>query len=272
MSSGLSARILSTDGWPVADAVLTVTDLTGEQVDRVPADAEGAVGTGPLEPETYTAIITAPGYAPEARMALVPASGSASLGTIELARIGGADLPEPGKWSIDPVHSTIVVTARHFGLSSIRGRFNDFSGELQISRPVEQSTVVAEIKSASIDTANGMRDTHLRSADFLDVEQYPTIAYRGTGMRAVDSKQWLLDGELTLNGVTKPVPLQLSFLGVGQDAWGGTRAAFHASTDLRRDDFSINYSDVIKAGIAVVGTTLRVEIDVEAVLGDLPQF
>jgi len=68
------------------------------------------------------------------------------------------------------------------------------------------------------------------------------------------------------------VPLQLSFLGVGQDAWGGTRAAFHASTDLRRDDFSINYSDVIKAGIAVVGTTLRVEIDVEAVLGDLPQF
>jgi len=270
--TGLTARILSTDGWPVPEAVLTVTDLAGEQVDRVPADAEGAVGTGPLQPDTYTAIITAPGYTPEARMALVPSSGAASLGTIELARIGGADLPEPGLWSIDPVHSTIVVTARHFGLSSIRGRFNEFAGTLQIARPVEQSTVAAEIKSASIDTANSMRDAHLRSADFLDVEQFPTISYRGTELRAVDSKQWLLDGELTLNGVTKPVPLQLSFLGVGQDGSGGTRAAFHASTDLRRDDFSINYSDVIKAGIAVVGTTLRVEIDVEVVLGDLPEF
>jgi polyisoprenoid-binding protein YceI len=230
------------------------------------------VGTGPLDPDTYTAIITAPGYGPVAQMALVPGSGSASLGTVELSRVGDSNLPEPGRWSIDPIHTSIVVTARHFGLASIRGRFNEFSGEIQIATPIERSTVSAEIKSASIDTGNSMRDNHLRSADFLDVEQFPTIAYRSTGLRALDSERWQVEGELTLNGVTKPVPLQLSYLGTGPDQWGGTRAAFHASTDLRRDDFSINYSEVVRAGIAAVGTTLRVEIDVEAVLGDLPQF
>lgn len=270
--TGLSAQIRSTDGWPVTEAVLTVTNLAGEQVERAPADADGQAATGPLEPDTYTAIITAPGYAPVARMALVPGSGSASLGTVELARIGGANLPAPGRWTIDPIHSTIVVTARHFGLSSIRGRFNEFSGEIQVGSPVERSAVNAEIKSASIDTANSMRDNHLRSADFLDVEQFPTITYRGTGIRSIDSERWTLEGELTLNGVTKAVALELSYLGTGPDQWGGTRAAFHAQTDLRRDDFSINYSEVVKAGIAAVGTTLRVEIDIEAVLGDLPQF
>jgi polyisoprenoid-binding protein YceI len=270
--SGLSGRILSSDGWPVPDAVLTVTNLAGEQIERVTADADGLVGTGPLDPDTYTAIITAPGYAPVAQMALVPGSGSAPLGTVELSRVGDSNLPEPGRWSIDPIHTSIVVTARHFGLASIRGRFNEFSGEIQIATPIERSTVSAEIKSASIDTGNSMRDNHLRSADFLDVEQFPTIAYRSTGLRALDSERWQVEGELTLNGVTKPVPLQLSYLGTGPDQWGGTRAAFHASTDLRRDDFSINYSEVVRAGIAAVGTTLRVEIDVEAVLGDLPKF
>lgn len=270
--SGLSGRILSSDGWPIPDAVLTVTNLAGEQVDRVPADAEGAVGTGPLPPETYTAIITAPGYAPAAQMAIVPGSGSASLGTVELSRVGGANLPPAGRWTVDPMHSGIVVTARHFGLSSIRGRFNEFSAEIQIANPIEQSSVVAEIKAASIDTGTAMRDNHLRSGDFLDVEQFPMIGYRSTGLRSLDSERWELAGELTLAGVTKPVPLQLAYLGVGPDQWGGTRAAFHAVTDLRRDDFSINYSEVIRAGIAAVGTTLRVEIDIEAVQGDLPQF
>lgn len=270
--SGLSGRILSSDGWPVPDAVLTVTNLTGEQIERVPADADGLVQTRPLEPDTYTAIVTAPGYAPVAQMALVPGSGSASLGTVELSRVGDGNLPEPGRWSIDPIHTSIVVTARHFGLASIRGRFNEFSGEIQIAAPIERSTVSTEIKSASIDTGNSMRDNHLRSADFLDVEQFPTISYRSSGLRSLDSERWQVEGELTLNGVTKPVPLQLSYLGTGPDQWGGTRAAFHASTDLRRDDFSINYSEVVRAGIAAVGTTLRVEIDVEAVLGDLPQF
>lgn len=272
MSNGITGRILSTDGWPVPDAVLTVTNLAGEQVDRSPATADGAVGTTPLEPDTYTAIITAPGYSPVAKMALVPASGGTSLGTIELARVGGDALPPPGRWSIDPIHSTIVVTARHFGLSSIRGRFNEFSGEITVANPIEQSSVVTEIKSASIDTGNSMRDTHLRSADFLDVEQFPTIGYRSTGLRSVDSERWTLAGELTLNGVTRSVPLELTYVGTGPDQWGGTRAAFHATTDLRRDDFSINYSEVIRAGIATVGTTLRVEIDIEAVMGDLPQF
>ncbi|HVV23376.1 MAG TPA: YceI family protein [Pseudonocardiaceae bacterium] len=260
----------TTDGWPLATAVLTVTDLSGVQVARVGADDDGQLTTEPLPPGSYTAILTANGFAPLARTAVVTASGSASLGTVSLARIGGDDLPTAGTWTIDPVHTTINVTARHLGMASVRGHFADFGGRIVVARPVEQSTVSATIQAASIDTGNKMRDDHLRSADFLGVDQHPTIEYRGTSITPLGGEKWRVNGELTLNGITRPVPLELTFFGVGPDSWGGTRAAFRAVTDLKRDDFAITYNQVVRTGITMIGTTLRVEIDVEAVLGDLP--
>jgi len=268
MSQGVNALVRTGDGWAVQHAVLTVTDLSGNQVARSGADQDGAVSTEALPAGTYTAILTAAGYAPVARTAMVTASGSAPLGTVTLNRVGGVELPPPGVWTIDPAHSSINVSARHLGMSSVRGRFDAFSGTIEVAHPVERSSVSAEIQAASVDTNNKMRDDHLRSKDFLDVERHPVITYRSAGLTQLSEERWTLDGELTLNGITRSVPLELTYLGTGPDAWGGTRAAFHAVTDLHRDDFAITYNQVLRAGIGAIGATLRVEIDIQAVQGD----
>ncbi|HEX4223667.1 MAG TPA: YceI family protein [Pseudonocardiaceae bacterium] len=264
---GVTATVHTSDGWPVAAAVLTVTDATGQQVARVGADADGRLATKPLPAGTYTAIITAAGFDPTARAALVTASG-AELGTLSLPRVAGAELPAPGVYSIDPNHSAINVTARHLGFASVRGRFTEFSGKIEIGTPIEESRVTALIEAASIDTGNKMRDDHMRSADFMGVDVHPVIQYVGTGITPLGGEKWRLDGKLTLNGMTRPISLELTYLGVGPDSWGGTRAAFHAVTDLKRDDFAMNYNPMVRAGVAAVGTTLRVEMDIEALQGD----
>lgn len=264
---GVTAQARTTDGWPVSSAVLTVTDPAGLQVARVPADADGRLVTEQLPSGTYTAILTAPGFGPLARTAVVTASGSAALGVLALARIDD-DLPEPGPWTIDPDHSQIIVTARHLGMASVRGRFLEFGGRIDVARPIERSTVHAVIQAASIDTGNKMRDDHMRSADFLHVDQHPVIEYRGTAAVPQGGDRWRMDGELTLNGITRPVQLGMTYFGTGPDAFGGTRAAFHAVAELRREDFAITYNQIVRAGITLIGATLRVEIDVEAVRGD----
>ncbi|MGW0625969.1 YceI family protein [Streptomyces sp. NPDC002758] len=271
---GLTARIQTRDGWAVSHAVVTVTDTTGRQVLRAEADAEGAVRDATeLVPGAYTVIVTAIGYAPAAAGAIVTASGRAEIGTVTLARQGGTELPPPGPWTIDPAHSTVGAVAQHLGISSVRGRFTDFIGMIEIAPDdVTKSRVEAVIRAASIDTGNGMRDTHLRSADFLDVERHPEITYRSTGLTASGSDRWTVHGELAMRGVVRPVNLDLAYLSTGSDPWGGTRAAFRATTELRREDFAMNYNQMVQAGIALVGTTLKVELDIQAVQGEtLPQ-
>ncbi|MCN9243162.1 YceI family protein [Streptomyces sp. RY43-2] len=270
----LTARIRTRDGWAVSHAVVTVTDMTGRQVLRAEADGDGTVrDTTALDPGAYTVIVTAVGYAPAAASAIVTASGRAEIGTVTLARQGGTELPPPGPWTVDPAHSSVGAVAQHLGISSVHGRFTDFSARIEIAPDeVEKSRVEAVIRAASIDTGNGMRDTHLRSADFLDVEQYPEITYRSTGLTAAGSDRWTVHGELTLHGVVRPVDLDLAYLGTGSDPWGGTRAAFRATAELRREDFAMNYNQVVQAGIAAIGTTLKVELDIQAVQGEsLPQ-
>ncbi|MFD3586686.1 YceI family protein [Streptomyces sp. NPDC058683] len=271
---GLTARIRTRDGWAVSHAVVTVTDMTGTQVLRAEADDEGTVrDPNPLAPGAYTVIVTAVGYAPAASSAIVTASGRAEVGKVTLARQGGTELPPPGPWTVDPAHSTIAAVAQHLGISSVRGRFTDFTAAIEIAPDdVTKSRVQAVIRAASIDTGNGMRDTHLRSADFLDVERYPELTYTSTGLTVAGSDRWTVHGELSMRGVVRPVDLHLAYLGTGADPWGGTRAAFRATAELHREDFAMNYNQVVQAGIAAIGTTLKVELEVQAVQGEsLPQ-
>ncbi|MER5915210.1 YceI family protein [Streptomyces sp. NPDC001982] len=271
---GLTARIRTRDGWAVSHAVVTVTDMTGTQVVRAEADGDGVVrDTTALTPGAYTVLVTAVGYAPAASSAIVTASGRAEIGTVALARQGGTELPPPGPWTIDPAHSSVGAVAQHLGISSVHGRFTEFTGRIEIAPDdVAKSRVEAVIRAASIDTGNGMRDTHLRSADFLDIDKYPEITYRSTGLTAAGSDRWTVHGELTMRGVVRPVNLDLAYLSTGSDPWGGTRAAFRATTELRREDFAMNYNQMVQAGIALVGTTLKVELDIQAVQGEtLPQ-
>ncbi|MGI5456147.1 YceI family protein [Streptomyces sp. CA-249302] len=271
---GLTAKIRTRDGWAVSHAVVTVTDMAGNQVLRAEADGDGAVRDATsLAPGPYVVIVTAVGYAPAASTAIVTMSGRAEVGNVTLARQGGTELPPPGPWTIDPAHSSVGAVAQHLGISSVHGRFTDFAGRIEIAPDeVEKSRVEAVIRADSIDTGNGMRDQHLRSADFLDVERFPEITYRSSGLTAAGSDRWTVHGELTLHGVVRPVDLDLAYLGTGSDPWGGTRAAFRATTELRREDFAMNYNQVVQAGIAAIGTTLRVELNVQAVQGEsLPQ-
>lgn len=129
-----------------------------------------------------------------------------------LARQGGTELPPPGPWTIDPAHSAVGAVAQHLGISSVRGRFTDFSGRIEIGQDVEKSRVEAIVNSASIDTGNGMRDGHLRSADFLNVEDFPQIIYRSVGLSAVGQDRWSVHGELTLRGISRQVDLDLAYL------------------------------------------------------------
>ncbi|MFJ6718420.1 MULTISPECIES: YceI family protein [unclassified Streptomyces] len=267
---GLTARVRTRDGWAVSHAVVTVTDMTGTQVVRAEADAEGAVrDTTALAPGAYTVIVTAVGYAPTASSTIVTASGRAEIGSVVLARQGGSELPPPGPWTIDPAHSSVAAVAQHLGISSVHGRFTDFAGRIVIDpRDVTASRVEAVIKAASIDTGNGMRDGHLKSPDFLDVEAYPEITYRSTGLTPAGPDRWTVHGDLTLRGVVRPVDLALAYSGTGADPWGGTRAAFRATAELHREDFAMNYNQVVQAGIAAIGATLKVELDIQAVRGE----
>ncbi|WP_405743503.1 YceI family protein [Streptomyces sp. NBC_01525] len=267
--AGVRAQVRTRDGWAVQHAVLTVTDMTGAQMLRATADEDGAIrSTEPLRPGPYTVIVTAVGYAPVASSAIVTASGRMDVGNVVLARQGGAELPPPGTWTIDPMHSTVAATAQHLGITSVHGRFTEFSGRIEIAEDLEKSGVEAVIAASSIDTGNGMRDGHLRSDDFLNVAEFPEITYRSTGLEPAGPDRWTVHGDLSLHGVVRPVDLSLSYLGTGPDPWGGVRAAFSATAELRREDFKMNYNQVVAAGIAAIGTTLRVQLDIQAVQGD----
>ncbi|MFD7068460.1 YceI family protein [Streptomyces sp. NPDC059913] len=265
---GLRAQVRTRDGWAVQHAVVTVTDMTGTQVLRAAADEDGAVRTeGSLDAGAYTVIVTAVGYAPAASTAMVTASGRVEAGTVVLSRQGGVELPPPGAWSLDPAHCSVAAVAQHLGISSVRGRFTEFSGRIEITEDVQLSRVEAVIAASSIDTGNSMRDKHLRSPDFLDAERFPEITYRSDGLTPTGPDRWLVHGELSMHGVVRPVDLDLSYLGTGPDPWGGVRAAFNATAELHREDFAMNYNQVVQAGIAAIGTTLRVELDIQAVQG-----
>src|SRR5215472_10306608 len=141
-----------------------------------------------------------------------------------------------GTWTIDPVHSEVGFTARHMMVSKVRGRFRAFSGQVVTGTSPLDSSVTAEIDLSSIDTGNDQRDAHIRSADFFEVETYPIMTYRSTGVRR-HGQGYVLDGELTLKGVTKQVPLSLELNGFGPDPYGGTRAGFTATGEINRRDF-----------------------------------
>ena len=264
MNLTVTARVVAAGGWPAEHAVVTLTDASGHQAGRAAVDSAGRVEILQVAPGPYTVIVSAPGHQPIALSAVVSRAGL-DLGDIELSAVGGRDLPEPGVWDIDPVHSSVRVRARHIGLVSVHGRIAEFGGSIVVTDPVENSVVEVTLQAASIDTGNADRDTHLRSQDFLHAEAYPEITFRSKGLRPTGDDRWAMDGELTIRGVTRQVVLDTSYHGVGPDQWGGVRCGFHAVTDLRRDDFAIDWNQAVRVGIGVVGGILQVEIDIEMV-------
>jgi polyisoprenoid-binding protein YceI len=175
-----------------------------------------------------------------------------------------------GTWTIDPVHSEVGFSVRHMMVSKVRGRFATFSGKLVTGENPLNSSVTAEIDLASIITGSEQRDQHIRSADFFEVETYPTMTYRSTGIRQ-DGGDYVIDGELTLKGVTKSVPLTLELNGFGPDPFGGTRAGFTATGELSRSEFNVSFNAPMANGGAVVADKISLSLEIEAVLEAAPE-
>ena len=177
-----------------------------------------------------------------------------------------ATLPQTGTWILDPSHSSVEFVVRHLVVSKVKGHFEDFAGTITID-PADPlaSTVESTIQVASIDTRDDQRDAHLRSPDFFDVERFPTITFRSTGLRP-DGADHEVDGELTIKGVTRPVTMTLEYNGTSPDPWGGVRAGFSAETEVNRRDFGLDFDVKLDSGSALVGEKIKIHLEVEAAL------
>ena len=170
-----------------------------------------------------------------------------------------------GAWQIDPGHSDVSFTVRHLMVSKVRGQFTRFSGSIVVADDPLASSAEAEIEVASVDTRDENRDNHLRTSDFFQAETYPTMTFRSTGVRRA-GEDYLVDGDLTLRGVTRPVTLDVEVNGVQTDPWGGTRAGFSATTEINRKDWGVNWNAPVDGGGTVVGDRVKIHLEVEAVL------
>jgi polyisoprenoid-binding protein YceI len=260
----LSCRVVDPVSGPVAGAEFAVSDAMGRKVVSGGTDPYGSFMTVVPAGE-YRPAASAEGYAPYRATALVGENSLASLGDVVLQVAQPPEPPAPGEWEIEPMHSSIGFAARHIGLARIHGRFNSFAGAVRIGERVEQSAMHVVIDAASIDTSVRTRDDHLRSADFLDVQRFPTLEFYSDRFVHKGGSRWAITGALTLHGVTRTVTLDAEYLGLGNGMEGEVRAACRATTELHRDDFTVSWQSMLARGIAVVGPSIRVDLDVQIV-------
>lgn len=179
--------------------------------------------------------------------------------------IDGVELPAAGTYAIDASHTHVGLSVRHMMVAKTKGRFADVSGTVTIAEDPLQSSVEVEIQAASIDTRDETRDGHLRSADFFDVEAHPVITYRSTKVTPAGAGRWSVEGDLTIKGTTRPVALDVTFEGAAASPFGGSSIGFEASAELDREDFGLTWNQALETGGVLVGKTVKISIDAEAV-------
>lgn len=169
-----------------------------------------------------------------------------------------------GTWTIDPSHSAVSFSVRHL-MSKVRGSFTEFSGEIVTTEDPTESRVNVRISSASITTNNEQRDGHLRSTDFFDADAGQELVFVSTGVRSTDDG-YALAGDLTINGITKPVDLAAEFLGVDVDAYGATRLGAEATTSISRKEYGVDFNVPLDGGKLLIGDKIDITLAIEAVL------
>jgi polyisoprenoid-binding protein YceI len=170
-----------------------------------------------------------------------------------------------GTWVIDPTHTEVGFSVRHLAISKVKGKFEQFAGTFVTAENPLESKVEATVEVASINTNQADRDGHLRTNDFFAVEEFPQFTFQSTGIRQ-EGGNFLVDGDLTLRGVTKPVTFDFEFGGFGQDAYGNYKAGFTASTKVKREDFGIQWNAPLETGGLLLGSDVTITLDVQAVL------
>lgn len=183
--------------------------------------------------------------------------------SIVVAAMGSA---QAEKYTIDASHSTVGFKIRHLAISSVPGRFGDFSGTIDFDpAKIAESSAEAAITTKSINTDNQKRDDHLRGEDFFDESKNPTIQFKTTKVEPVSASAFKATGDLTMRGVTKPVTLDVEYTGAATDPWGNKRVGFAASTVLSRKDFGITWNKALDAGGLVLGDEVKVTLEIEGI-------
>ena len=171
-----------------------------------------------------------------------------------------------GTWTIDAAHSRLGFTARHAMVTKVRGQFDAVEGTFNLNgaNPADSSASVI-IQAASFSSGNSDRDAHVRSGDFLDVENFPTLTFASTAVRAKDDS-FIVSGDLTIHGTTRSVDIEVEPLGVTADPFGNTRAGFEGSTTLSRKDFGLTWNVALEAGGVMVSDKIAITLDIAAIL------
>ncbi|MFJ3644445.1 YceI family protein [Streptomyces murinus] len=256
-------QVVDPVGLPM-QASVTVLDQAGHSVTQGGTDAYGLF-TAAVPPGDYQLSVICDGFEPRRAPVRVLSDLTSSAGVIKLVVATLPPTPSSGHWTIDPDHTAIRFVARHIGMADIHGRFNRFSGSLWISDQMRDSQVDVFIEADSIDTGVRTRDSHLRSRDFLDVDNHPYLTFNGGNFVHRGGSHWDVTGSLELNGVARTVKLDTTYLGLGTGMTGESRAACKAVTELHREDFTLTWQKMLTHGITAIGTTIRVELDIQVV-------
>lgn len=168
----------------------------------------------------------------------------------------------PGIWTIDAAHSSVAFSVKHLMISKVRGSFSGFSGTVTVPEDRLATAVEVTIDPATVNTADANRDAHLKNGDFFDTEQFPSWKFVSKGIR-VDGDDYVLTGDLTMRGVTKPVDLEVEFEGVSKDPWGNIKAGFSAQGEVNRKDFGMEYNAALETGGVLIGEKVKLSFDIE---------
>jgi polyisoprenoid-binding protein YceI len=179
--------------------------------------------------------------------------------------IEGVELPKPGDWQLDPVHTSVTFRARQLMVTKVRGTFTGVSGAIHVSEDPAESSLEVEIDPASVETGNERRDAHVRSPAFFDVERYPEITFQSTKIEGSSPARFLVHGDLTVHGVTRPVTLDVEYHGWARGERGGRRASFSATAEVHREDFGVTWNAALEGGGVLVGREAKLAFEIEAI-------
>jgi polyisoprenoid-binding protein YceI len=179
--------------------------------------------------------------------------------------VEGEQVPTPGVFTLDATHSHLGFSIRHMMIAKVRGQFTGVEGKLTVAEDPADSTVEIDVDLATVDTRDEGRDGHLKSADFFDVEQFPKMTFRSTGINAISGDKFHLDGELDLHGVKGPLRLEVEYQGVTLDPWGNQRIGFSATGTINRESHGLTWNAPLETGGLMVGKDAKIEIDAEFV-------
>ena len=185
--------------------------------------------------------------------------------TVTTREFEGLQIPAAGTYELDAAHKRVGFVARHLMVSKVRGQFAEAAATITVGEDPLQSSVTASITTKSIETGVVDRDNHLRSGDFFDSEKYPTIEFRSTGLKSWDNGEFVLDGELTIKDVTKPVELKVEFEGAGKSPYGFDVFGFSATTEIDREDWGLTWNMALETGGVMVSKKIKIEIEGEGI-------